>query len=65
VFPIPINLEEYKKVELSAFQCLSVSLCVLVSSSCDFQSWLQVLCLNPASVKERKLPKKPVLINSG
>ncbi|MEQ2236721.1 hypothetical protein ILYODFUR_015612 [Ilyodon furcidens] len=36
VFLISINLEEYKKVELSALQCLSVSLCG------NFKSWFQV-----------------------
>ncbi|MEQ2242714.1 hypothetical protein ILYODFUR_038877 [Ilyodon furcidens] len=64
VFPISINLEEYKKVELSALQCLRVSLCgnfrVRVSSSCDFQSWLKFSVLDPASAKELKLPKKLV-----
>ncbi|MEQ2254902.1 hypothetical protein ILYODFUR_008399 [Ilyodon furcidens] len=55
------QLEEYKKVKLSALQCLSVSLCgnfqVLVSSSCDFLVLAPRFCLNPASVEELKPPR--------
>ncbi|MED6280506.1 hypothetical protein CHARACLAT_011567 [Characodon lateralis] len=48
------HLKEYKKVELSALQCLSVCLCgdfkSKPQSSCNFQPWLKVsACILPKS----------------
>ncbi|KAK5615923.1 hypothetical protein CRENBAI_020033 [Crenichthys baileyi] len=63
VFFISINLEEYKKVELSALQCLGnlKSWChVLVT----FSSGSKSSVLDPASASVLKPQKKPSLVQS-
>ncbi|MEQ2238379.1 hypothetical protein ILYODFUR_032594 [Ilyodon furcidens] len=62
-FPLPSTWRSIRRwsCQHSEPECLPLwNPTVLASSSCNFQSWLQVLSLDPASVKELKLPKKPV-----